>query len=456
MIDVDTTTNRLTGVLVEMLNSYFGPWMDANTTYILEKESGLLTNATTGTYNGCIGLLQSNETDLAMVHAIYPTLARGTRQGTILSLDTFSFSAMYNKTTSVRENDVVDAFSVFSKEAFGGFMAILWGLVIILSITLKLLEHEDSTKRNKLQRASEVVFENSVQQFASYEDVPDRMAINVLILVLTVLTFYVYNFISSFLRTDLVTVSDPILISGVDELLKRPEIEVIIMELEGEKNYFDSFPEGSREKKLSRRLQTINPGEAAAQGGNMDETGRLLEKMRKGTMVLVHKLFQEKAQSKVLCKFLADTPELRKMNGGKGAGRYGRSVSGEFLTAYLASEWLSDGLVRKIDSRIRRVLESGVLEGVFPVINDFFNNVMPGQAPEEPLQECMRKQIVLETPEVKSNGFKYYQKTMWLLGLGFLISLWSLVIETIFNLTKGSMAYKARSNFGSSPMENSV
>lgn len=404
--------------------------MDDNTTYSMEKTAGLPIDRDSMRYNGCIGLLQSNETDVAMVNAAFPVVAPGLRQGGISGFDSFFFTGIYNKTSSFRENDIVDSFKVFSREALEVYMSFLGIILILLTITFVVLRDRTSSRIKNIQKGMTVTFGNSIHQFGSYEDIPDSRTINVLIVLLTVLTFFIYNFISSFMHTELVTVDSPKLIESFDELLSRPKVIPVMIELDGEKSFFESFPEERKEKKLSKTLLAMNPSDLL-QYGNLSMFTNLGELMRKGLLVMVHKLFVEKSIFKAMCKFLPDNPGVREMNGGKGVGRYTKPISDEFLTTYLASDQVPDKVMKKLDRRVTRVRETAIVEGIYPVVNDFVGRIMEATTPEEYVQQCLDKKIVLEEPEVRTPGLKYYRNMLWLVVFGVFISFWILIFEVL-------------------------
>src|SRR5687768_7587243 len=97
LLRLNKKLNRLEGPLAEFWSLNFGQIFDANTTYVFENLGGFIIDHENETYNGCVGSLQRNESDVAVINAFYPTLAHGIKQGAIYGSDAFFFTAMYNK-----------------------------------------------------------------------------------------------------------------------------------------------------------------------------------------------------------------------------------------------------------------------------------------------------------------------------------------------------------------------
>jgi hypothetical protein len=212
--------------------------------------------------------------------------------------------------------------------------------------------------------------------------------------------------------------------------MEKPQIGLAIIEFDGEKNFFESAPDDSKERKISSRFVGINLA-AMAESMSLDFAFGIAKRMQLGKMVLIHKTLQEKAFNKAMCKFVGDNPSIRKLNGGQGVGRYTRSITEEFLVGYLMSDSASETISHLLDKRVTRVREGNLMEGIYPYSNDVASSFIPGDSSFEHMEECVNRKIVLETPQVMIAGWDYYREMFWLFGAGMMLGFMVVVIEVL-------------------------
>ena len=190
-------------------------------------------NPKTMMFDGCLGRLQRNESDVTLRLAIFPVLGTGMIHGTTVRASKVAMWSAYNNTAIPSDTDVMDAFKSFSRP--------LWSLTILTTAILtivvfmifrfKLLSLPESKaklkKRQRTRRCMDqallIVTANVLKQHTSYSFRGKLLRRRMILFLFAVFSFLIMYYFSSMIKTEMVVQKSPKTISSYEELLANPK-----------------------------------------------------------------------------------------------------------------------------------------------------------------------------------------------------------------------------------------
>lgn len=125
---------------------------DANISYVTVPENtyGVLVDPEKRTYDGCIGSIQRNQSDLALVQVAAPVYGHNVIQGPPLGYDRISILSSYNEKVPLVQQDFLSAVNCFTTSVWlliGGASLVLIVLLISVHHTCSLLANNVRSRR---------------------------------------------------------------------------------------------------------------------------------------------------------------------------------------------------------------------------------------------------------------------------------------------------------------------
>jgi hypothetical protein len=233
---------KLTGFLAATTNeelSILRHWFNVTIT-LSDKVGGVIHG---DQYDGCLGLIQKNRSDILLPTPVYPTIAAGLVNGVVTSSERTFMVTAYNNTFASAGTDVMDAFLSFSQTcsivivAMNLLLAVVF-LVILLThyqaMNFKLLyfdvRYQFEAKQmilSALSRVQAVAIGNILEQHTAYKTRSKRTSSRLILLSWSVMMFIVSLFFASLIKTEKVVFEKPDTISSYPELLAHPNVRPV-------------------------------------------------------------------------------------------------------------------------------------------------------------------------------------------------------------------------------------
>lgn len=242
--------NYLGRILMKKFSSKF------NITLRKEDVSGSLISPSSLMYDGCIGALQSNESDVAFIAPAYPLITSNIEHQNILSYDYPVIGSVYHKTnlTDGKTTRVLDFLAEYSSTCWHLTFQLSLMLFFLIFITLsnshKHRHRIVNLPSDRAFRDSEkILFSCIFKHHSSCANVRARKFTNPLYVGLTMLTYYVAFFMTSQIKTDMVILKTPPTYNTYQQLLDEDVRPIWVAQIDDQKG-FQYASEGSLERRI--------------------------------------------------------------------------------------------------------------------------------------------------------------------------------------------------------------
>ena len=223
---VNEQDGRVTGPLKEaitcLLDIYSGNF---NRSLKIDSAVGVITNSSSMSYDGCLGKLQSNESDVLLALLTMPvegpnlttTIVDGSQRNAMMS--GYKPATLQDKSIQAKTH-VLDMFLALESGVW--LMTALLVLLLFMIMRTRLRMTKEYKKNPWL--ALEALVVTFLKQLSSTNQ-PELPALTVAFTSLVQLMFYVGYFLTSMIKTDMVVIRPPLTIRTYEELLasgRRP------------------------------------------------------------------------------------------------------------------------------------------------------------------------------------------------------------------------------------------
>lgn len=304
----------LSAPLVWMNQGFFG-YEKFNYTFIVKKSFGRY-NESSGWYDkeSCPGAMQMNETDTAYAWTKMPVLAHGLRPTMPVIQDSLQMLSKYNITKSLKIPDVFNSFrSAFDKyiwivlalflvafvilvkahvklhnrhvkERKMNFVTRIWGKFKPSSAPANLRVHKPlgngsrvkvpkvnkwkqlrihpttEPSREKLTFLKDTAIYDVLTHLFQVESIDyGNISMRIVSLFMTLLSFWIINYFSNLMSTDMVLEDDPAVIRSYKDLLQHSKLRMVFTAFQDDYKQFEYAPPGSVKRQLwEKSLESVN------------------------------------------------------------------------------------------------------------------------------------------------------------------------------------------------------
>ena len=273
----------------------------------MENVFGVYDHAT-GFYSGAIGLLQRNQTDFLATTVFLPHLidpdCKYFDYSMPVSTSTLAIASVYNYTEEkVGEKDLMDGiitgFGVeFLVAAIASFLLFVFLLQVGQRILFKrghghFIDHKyqgskwgQVAARSLMNRRNEKrsPFWLVARAFLLEDNFPETDFFHKLFgLVVSVYLFFFLCYVLNNVSTDMVVTKDPQTIGSYQDILDRPDVEILWPSVLPDYELFKESPEGSIEHKLFKKALVTESGLAGA----LSEKLKFINRYKQQTLVTI-------------------------------------------------------------------------------------------------------------------------------------------------------------------------
>ena len=199
---------------------------------------------TTGQYDGCVGMLQKNQSDLIMMMYEYPIEGDHLKQGVIIYDTSLVIGSTYVKVDTGPSAQLLDSFQAFS----AGVWTLCLLVPIFLAAILKL--REKFRRLFKPSERSNYHLYHSFTQCTRTGEIPPRNRVNkICFMCAAIFSLVVVHYFSTLIKTQLVVIKDPDLFSSYQDVMDAKAVPYFIKGM-AYSNYFSRKKAPAFRKKL--------------------------------------------------------------------------------------------------------------------------------------------------------------------------------------------------------------
>lgn len=251
-------SNEFEGVFGDLFNSIIPPFLrKLNSTVVINFGHGL-GEATdhSGSYDGCLGLLQRNQSDVLLRLADYPTDCDHIIQGDIFLDTRLMFSQLYHQNKKDRKFQILSAIKSLN-DVLPYILFYFICAVVVLKCARVIIKMNKSPQvyftfgsqiqMNKVTNQTTLNVFAHAFRFGALR--AKRVHSRMIFLSLSIFSLVVINIFYSSIKTDLVVVTEPDHWESYEQLMRDRVTPIFIKEMETAR-YFKSAEAGSPEYKL--------------------------------------------------------------------------------------------------------------------------------------------------------------------------------------------------------------
>ena len=426
---------------LEKLDKYF------NVSLISENIIGTLKDPISMTYDGCIGNLQRNESDTALVLISSPVIGPNITQEFPLSAGQIVMLSPYNPVVEIVDTDVMYAFNCFP-----GY---IWSAVTITAVVLLVVTIRETLQEAKAKAKQKIRSINDLRRpkrrFHSiyYECImflgsrilkqPAPYSVSRIPLILiTIFCFLIHCYFTSLIKTELAVVKKPVTLDTYDDILNNDEVLPV---------WFGSFPHymlfkyaasGTKERMIWDKAIRMNNGTISRSlfvtnraAGSNPEASSYADVLP----VLLDSIVTKYTTRSNVCAYTSNLE--------KGSPLMHSAVdpkSRETVIVFPINDRLDMGRRGVLHRRQTWIFEAGFL-----ITEKMRTGLLMPISNREQYTSCMSDELVLPESGISSPGYKYYEH-LFLLASIFLCTAFVIFVVEIA-LTRGLQRKTQATNY---------
>ena len=218
-------------------------------------------------FDGCLGRLQRNESDVTLALVPFPVLGTGVLHGTTASASKVIMWSVYNNTAVPSDTDVMDAFHSFTDQLWflifltSAFLTVVLFLIFYLKLLSLPQSNSQQTTRQRTRRCVDqallIVIANVLKQHTSYSFRGKLLRRRMILFLIAVFSFLIMFYFTSMIKTEMVVQKSPETISSYEELLAKPNVKPMWTNSEGIHWFFKNAERNTAERRIWERAEKL-------------------------------------------------------------------------------------------------------------------------------------------------------------------------------------------------------
>ena len=255
--DGSSFTGAISKIIVHVLDTFRGPF---NRSVVKETSFGKLIDDQTMAYDGCLGSMQRNASDVMVCFQTMPFKGANLTPATVYGSQQMSILSGYKTVT--REEDsvpthVLDMFLAMSAETWFLLIVLLTALLMLMSARLRMT----GRGRKESRRVAVKALVACLLKQLSSASLPQETSVSMIFTIMLQLTFYSGFFLTSMIKTEVVVVHPPVTVKSYQELVdlgRRP----LWLEPMPDRLVFQESSSGSMEQAIWRKANDMGLNES--------------------------------------------------------------------------------------------------------------------------------------------------------------------------------------------------
>jgi hypothetical protein len=408
--------------------------------FVPESKFGTLIDQENRIYDGCIGSIQSNESDWAMIQVPIGDHGPNITQGPAIGFERISILSSYNMTDEVLETDILHAFNSFTWslwiEVILTFLLFILLLFAALNCSSCCFRTRHRRSRNKylksFSKSLSLIIAMLLKQISAYSMMRRLCFTRMLHLSIILFCFWIHFYFCTLIKTELSIVKNPITIENYDDILSRPETLPMWFALQNDKDLFSKAEHGTKEAKIWKKALHMTKGDISHALLTADphkgmESGK--KGMRQEAVLLLGRHLQMQVRSS-MCAMQSAFPDVHYMT-----RLTSDPGSKEMVRVFFYNSRLENWIKRMIHETTNKRMEAGLMDhaskiAVIPVI----------RPSEDKMRDCMSVTVIKKTPEIHEPHISHYCSLFGVIAAAFLVSLIVLICEAIAKRVKSMIS----------------
>ena len=395
------------GFLVDNLGRFF-----PNVTVMSSNKLGDM-DSKTMMFDGCLGRLQRNESDVMIQVVPFPALGNGLIHSKTGIATKIVMWSMYNSTAVPSETDVMDAFKSFSRP--------LWLLIILTAAVLtvvvfktfqskflflprsKVTDKRSTLKqrtRRCMHQALTIATANVLKQHTSYRFRGKLLPGKVILFMFAVFALFITMYFSSMIKTEMVVQKRPETISTYEELLAKPNINPFWSKAQNAHWEFMNANKNTAEGRIWERARRIGLNSCFVEKG--DEMERLYGLLGRQEAVWFGPDYMMSFIVTNMCAFYRSNGMFAVVNAWLRSDENAR----EKLTVIMLSSALSPDVVKKFNRIIQTEFEYHIQYVTLKRMEFIF---FPDTGSKS-LRDCVANKIIYPDHEIEAVHLPHYMR----------------------------------------------
>lgn len=375
-------------------------------------------------YDGCIGRLQNNLSDILMPMMVHPILGPGLIHGHPMWWQRTMITASYNKSnTGDIHTDVMEVFELFdlgvwamTAFTFACFLVTI-PLILFLNKSLIFLRRNKILKLRSMIKPSvsltwQIILGNVLHQNSSYEVRNNKFPFRFQLLLLVIYSFLVSFYFTSMIKTDMVVQKTPDTVSSYQEIIDRPDINPYWYRGLREHVEFEQAEPDSPMGQIWQRAVRRGINQSRFEG-DQESVMKIMGEFRAQKAVCLLPGYSEQSCLTNVCgafKMLGYTSDIHLWI------RYDDSAQ-ERHTGLMISSHMKPGNLHKLQSILKAVMEEGLNHMLIKNMEYFF--AKDKYVPE--VRDCASNKIIYpDSHNILAPGIPHF-RLLFVTIVGFLL-----------------------------------
>jgi hypothetical protein len=376
---------------MELANILLHKISGQNFTLTSDATTGRIVNHNTNQYDGCIGSLQRNQSDVLLGPGDHPIVAPDLMQGSVNGYERMGIFSIYNQPNphDASNTQILDMFQTFSPD--------LWLTIIMAYITifsLLWLSMRRKPRRKTVRLISKLLTACILKQHSSRGFTVIRTTNRILYLLATIFSFYFTYYLTSMIKTDMVVVYPPATIESYQDILDSGVRPAWLFEY-GSSSEFEHEPSDTVKEKIWKTAVSmgINKSSVKLSAESVASHGQEIASRRE--VLIMIRFFGTKLLSHA-CAF-SRSKDL--MTDHFPLFRHDESAV-ENLRGGVFNRLLSGDIIKGINQKITSVFEADLIEASlrFVDLSDLYSD---SEKHFSVIHECSQNVVIIPHPDVR-------------------------------------------------------
>ena len=430
ILEIKKSGSAITGAAAPLVQLLLETTSGLNVSYALEERIGNLIDGSSSRYDGCIGSLQSNDSDTLLPGLTrFPTFGPNLRNGVVITADRLGTLSAYKQIDASKDyirTDVMEMFAALSPAVWVLVVAVyLAAFLYMLTAAKALFRKRKPSTRHILLRATQVLLACLLRQYSSLPSrFMRRTSMTAILFVACVAAFLIIFYLTSMIKTDMVVYKLPETIQSFVELLSSGRQPAWIEFLGDTNNFRFALSDSMKGRLWSRAVQMSKQySMLGANPASLMEHAMRIAKLQEALVLHENKA---KIFLRFACAYARTQSIMMETN-----GLFRReSDEGDDMASLLTNYLTKPAVVHIISHRAQRLSQAHLLEAAIERIELADNlGIRHPESVFTQIQSCASGMITLVEPDLMPVSLIHYSSLALLVGTFFAMATVAWLIE---------------------------
>lgn len=389
--------------------------------YSRNEGMGELIDESSGAFDGCLGRLQRNESDMMLREITYPLTATGITQGDMITDSVVQFVSVYRAKPGQTPAQMISSFKSFDLTVWIACLVTLIAGCLLLIISGWIRKMPRSVRRCKrVERPTSPSHQYKIYQVATHMSAtgsmndPSSVSLTILFITMSLFSLLVLFYFGSIIKTELVVVEPPDYYRSYQDLLDH-NVSITFIRILDTYAHFKFAPEGSLEKRLwDASIARIGDERVLFEASETDMSLYARSMISRSLVYVTESLWIGMALNE-LCPVVANQDAFDKFSlffaiktikVGYGYPIRSQDPNAKVQPKGFVFRKKVDGMLRRVRGAVIRLFETGLVvrSTVFAERMNYLKNILQWSTANgtdyETVEKCQQSILIMHDPEV--------------------------------------------------------